>query len=215
MFSTIVVGSLLSDLINLYVNDYMAEKVIAQLIESTIWVHKIDVGKRGIVTEADYCVFKLLQMHKLDAHLLERLINRFAELDEKGGDLTGGLEIGYEVPSKEQVQEMMAMTQGTGMTLQEAWKNHKTGQYTLITPPPTHEAVIIRELREGSASVIQVSLLIAGSSMFFRRVRFLKVYCDSCFVGGSSEASSWCCKSISSKWPLRRRSKRGSHWREL
>jgi hypothetical protein len=56
MFSTIVVGSLLSDLINLYVNDYMAEKVIAQLIESTIWVHKIDVGKRGIVTEADYCV---------------------------------------------------------------------------------------------------------------------------------------------------------------
>jgi hypothetical protein len=59
LFSTIVVGSLLSDLISLYVNDFMAEKVIDQLINSTIWVHKIDVGKRGIVTEADYCVFKV------------------------------------------------------------------------------------------------------------------------------------------------------------
>ena len=98
-----------------------------------------------------------MQMQKLDAHLLERLINRFTELDEEGGVLTGGLEIGYEVPSKEQVQEMMTMTQDTGMTLQEAWRNHKTGQFTLITPAPIHEAVIFREFKEGAARVIQVS----------------------------------------------------------
>jgi hypothetical protein len=73
-------------------------------------------------------LFKLMQMQKVDESVLERLIDRYFELDE---DDSGSLSLGVEVPNKEQVAEMKAMTEGTGMTLQEAWKKHLTNHYRL------------------------------------------------------------------------------------
>jgi len=125
-------------------------------VESTIWVHKIDVAKRGIITEADYCVFKLMQLQKVDEHTLARLCNRFAELDLDGGEIAGGLEIGHEIPSKQQVLEMMSLTYGSKMSLQEAWANHYTGRYKLKTEAPVHEIVLLRDLRDSAACLIQV-----------------------------------------------------------
>jgi hypothetical protein len=73
-------------------------------------------------------LFKLIQMQKVDVRVLERLIDRFFELDP---DKSGSLTLGVEVPNAEQVVEMQAMTEGTGMTLQEAWKKHLSCKYRL------------------------------------------------------------------------------------
>jgi len=67
-------------------------------------------------------------MQKVDVRVLERLIDRFFELDP---DKSGSLTLGVEVPNAEQVVEMQAMTEGTGMTLQEAWKKHLSCKYRL------------------------------------------------------------------------------------
>lgn len=88
-----------------------------------------------MLVELSYCarlclavLFKLMQMQKVDETLLERLIDRFFELDtEKSGSLV----LGVEVPNKDQVAEMKTMTEGTGMTLQEAWKKHLSKAYRL------------------------------------------------------------------------------------
>jgi hypothetical protein len=65
-------------------------------------------------------------MQKVDEEVLERLIDRFFELDP---DKSGSLSIGVEIPGKDQVTEMKAMIEGTGMTLQEAWKKYLSNSY--------------------------------------------------------------------------------------
>lgn len=49
--------------------------------DSTIWVHKADLDGDDKVTEADYVLFKLQQMQKVDLQTLDILIDRFEELD--------------------------------------------------------------------------------------------------------------------------------------
>jgi hypothetical protein len=49
-------------------------------------VHKADLDGDGKVTEADYVLFKLQQMQKVDRDMLDRLIDRFEDLD-LGGDV--------------------------------------------------------------------------------------------------------------------------------
>ena len=60
--ATVVVGSALGEVIDVYVNDVVGEGIFQILLESTTWVHKIDVAGRGYVTEADYVLFKLQQV---------------------------------------------------------------------------------------------------------------------------------------------------------
>jgi hypothetical protein len=59
---------------------------LPNLSDSTTWVHKADLDGDGKVTEADYVLFKLQQMQKVDRDMLDRLIDRFEDLD-LGGDV--------------------------------------------------------------------------------------------------------------------------------
>jgi len=69
-------------------------------------------------------------MQKVDEKVLEQLIDRFFELDPDG---SGSLSIGVEIPNKEQVVEMKTIIEGTGMTLQEAWRKHLSNAFRLRT----------------------------------------------------------------------------------
>jgi len=117
--STIMVGAVLGDFISLYVDEIVGEGIIKTLIDSTIWVHKADIDKEGSITEADYIVFKLLQMQKVDMGLLAKLQKRFDEINTDG---SGVLNIGEEVPSAAQVVELQRRVAfNPGETLAEAW----------------------------------------------------------------------------------------------
>jgi len=65
-----------------------------------VWVHKSDLDRDGRITEADFVLFKLQQMQRVDPLVLDRLIDRFDQLD---ADKTGAVDIGKEVPSRLQV----------------------------------------------------------------------------------------------------------------
>jgi hypothetical protein len=52
------------------------------------------------VSESNYILFKLQQMQKLDSQMLDRLIDRYHELDVDG---SGYLNVGVEIPSAAQV----------------------------------------------------------------------------------------------------------------
>ena len=124
LVSTVIVGKALSEFIDVYVNDVVGEKIVQTLIDSTTWIHCVDIDNRGVITEADYVLFKLMQMMKVDADVLDMLINRFEEIDDNGN---GWLDIGIDVPSAEQVAEMNelpAVKKGK-QTLVEAWEEKK------------------------------------------------------------------------------------------
>jgi len=126
LVSTVIVGQALSDFIDVYVNDVVGEKIVQTLIDSTTWIHKADIDKRGVITEADYVLFKLQQMMKVDAGVLDMLIDRFEEIDDNGN---GWLDIGIDVPSAEQVAEMKeepAVKKGK-KTMIEAWEEKQKG----------------------------------------------------------------------------------------
>jgi len=124
LVATVVVGQALSDIIDVYVNDVVGEGIVRTLINSTTWVHAADVNKTGKLTEADYVLFKLQQMMKVDAGMLDTLCDRFEELDLNAN---GWLDVGVDVPSAAQVREMQAAVKGTDKTLIEAWKEMQPG----------------------------------------------------------------------------------------
>ena len=65
LVSTIVTAVVLSDFIDLYVEDYVGEGILEKIIDSTTWVHKADLDCDGMITESDYILFKLQQMQKV------------------------------------------------------------------------------------------------------------------------------------------------------
>ena len=60
VIATVMTAQVLRSMISLYVNDVVAERIVAELIDSTIWVHKADISDStdekfyGSITEADY-----------------------------------------------------------------------------------------------------------------------------------------------------------------
>ena len=60
VFSTVITAQVLGSMISLYVNDVVAERIVAKLIDSTIWVHKVDISdpsdkkNYGQITESDF-----------------------------------------------------------------------------------------------------------------------------------------------------------------
>ena len=60
-----LVARAMNDLVQLISRDILEESVIEKIIDSTTWVHKADIYKHGTITEADYILFKLLQMQKV------------------------------------------------------------------------------------------------------------------------------------------------------
>jgi hypothetical protein len=121
-FSTFIVGSLIGEVVNIYVNGYIGEKIVRELIGSTTWVHKADLHRNGQITESAYVLFKLLQMQAVDVGTLDRLIDRYHDLDKTGDGL---LTVGVEVPSAAQVQEMQRIKDETKnpKTLAEIWRD--------------------------------------------------------------------------------------------
>lgn len=80
IFATINVGAIVNQASSLYLEMIAEETVASKIIDSTIWTHKSDLDNDGKVTEADYILFKLQQLQKVDADMLERLIRRFKQV---------------------------------------------------------------------------------------------------------------------------------------
>jgi len=107
--STYVVGQIIGELSGLHIS-IKEDAITAILIDSTTWVHKADIDGDGKITEADYVLFKLQQMQKVDLDMLDRLLNRFRELDVEG---EGALDIGIDVPSASQVHAFTFLHRAT------------------------------------------------------------------------------------------------------
>ena len=103
--STVVVGGALGDFIDLFVNDVVGEGIVSTIIDSTTWLHKCDIYSTGKITEADYMLFKLQQMQLVDGDTLSRLVECFRAADVHGD---GFLDIGVDVPSAKQVEQLQA-----------------------------------------------------------------------------------------------------------
>ena len=127
--STVVVGGLIGSLSSLYF-DKLERGIQDKIIDSTIWVHKADLGGDGTIFQADYresllicekrrilmyctvgpalfllwttlafsvrlVMFKLQQMKAVDSDILNRLCDRFQQLDvNQRGLLHVGAEVG-------------------------------------------------------------------------------------------------------------------------
>ena len=65
VIATGVVGSALQEMMAVYIEDIVGEKIVQTLIDSTTFVHSTDIDNTGVVTEADYVTFKLQQMQKV------------------------------------------------------------------------------------------------------------------------------------------------------
>lgn len=77
------VASVLGQFDDLYVNDYIGESIIAQIIDSTTFVHKSDIAGNGKVSMPEYLLFKLQELQMVDMKILDILSARFDELGEK------------------------------------------------------------------------------------------------------------------------------------
>jgi len=102
------------------VNGYFGTRINDTLISSTIWVHKADIDGDGKVTQPDFILFKLQQMQQVDSQILDRLIDRYNELDTDG---SGFLTLGNEIPSEFQVESMRHIKEELKLkaTLVEMW----------------------------------------------------------------------------------------------
>lgn len=89
-------------------------------------VWKCDITRDGRVTEADFVLFKLQQMQRVDPLVLDRLITRFKALDADGGRY---LEAGREVPSAAQVRQLQAAKRaGDPRPLMDLWLEYRDKQ---------------------------------------------------------------------------------------
>eukprot|EP00615_Pteridomonas_danica_P000440 CAMPEP_0114366096 /NCGR_PEP_ID=MMETSP0101-20121206/28973_1 /TAXON_ID=38822 ORGANISM="Pteridomonas danica, Strain PT" /NCGR_SAMPLE_ID=MMETSP0101 /ASSEMBLY_ACC=CAM_ASM_000211 /LENGTH=897 /DNA_ID=CAMNT_0001514893 /DNA_START=224 /DNA_END=2914 /DNA_ORIENTATION=+ len=122
LISTVVVGFALSDALEIYLRDFMSEPIFDLMISSSTHVYKADVDKTGVITEAEYIIFKLQQMQRLDTKLLNRLMDQFDEIDF---DNTRMLLIGVHIPNEAQTLEMQREIKGTKLTMIEAWEAKK------------------------------------------------------------------------------------------
>jgi hypothetical protein len=85
------------------VEKLLGEPITDQILSEVTFVHRANLRNDGRVTETDYLLFKLLQLQKVDVAVLEKLVDRYHALDV---DNSGTLEIGLEVPSAAQVEEL-------------------------------------------------------------------------------------------------------------
>mmetsp|Transcript_59988 Transcript_59988/g.120395 ORF Transcript_59988/g.120395 Transcript_59988/m.120395 type:complete len:809 (-) Transcript_59988:91-2517(-) len=99
-FSSFVVGKLLREFSVIYSNMGPNDEMI---MDSIMLVHLADLEMNGKITQAGWILFKLRQMQRVDDKLLIRIVQRFHELDD---NFTGTLEIGVDIPSCDQVQQM-------------------------------------------------------------------------------------------------------------
>lgn len=96
IISTVLMGQILSGAVDLYVVDILEEQIKKKIIASATYVHMCDLEGDGQINEAEYTIFKLLQLQKVDREFLIPIAERFRELDADG---SGKLDVGVEVPA--------------------------------------------------------------------------------------------------------------------
>jgi hypothetical protein len=98
------------------------------LINSTIWVHKADLHQTGSLAQSDYVLFKLRQLMAVDVDILNRLLDRFRELNVKRN---GFLSIGDEIPSAAMVKDIQdEVAQAPSRLMMDIWNERR---FDLIT----------------------------------------------------------------------------------
>jgi len=140
------------DLSDVWVFDFMAERVTSRVIDSTTWLHRADVHSTGELTQSDYCVFMLQQLQQVDAELMSNLISMFEKLDV---DNLGVLWIGEHVASAAQAQECEAQAKRSGRSKMTEWHETRAenkerwaharheGNQDFVSSPAVHGAVFI------------------------------------------------------------------------
>lgn len=64
VLSAVVLCRLFVDLFNVWLFDFMGEKVASKIVDSILWLHRADVRGSGELTQSDYCMFMLQQVSK-------------------------------------------------------------------------------------------------------------------------------------------------------
>mmetsp|Transcript_45674 Transcript_45674/g.103120 ORF Transcript_45674/g.103120 Transcript_45674/m.103120 type:complete len:933 (-) Transcript_45674:151-2949(-) len=131
--ATVSVGGVLAGFVECFALGIVGEKIVKRIVDSTVFVHKADVNGTGVITESDFILFKLVQLQMVDPAVLEDLVDRFLEIDVAG---EGWLDVGFDVPSAEQVDEMKIEVAGTEKTLAQAWDERKPRR-TIKQPLPS------------------------------------------------------------------------------
>jgi len=143
LVSTVLVGGLLGEFIDLYVNDVVGEGINQKILDSTTWVHKADIDGDGKLLVAEYVLFKLQQLQKVDKKILDNLIDRFRALDT---DQDGYLIVGIDVANKEQAAEIQKISASTGRPLPEIWLDPQyQDTFLKLVPPEILEMVAEEE----------------------------------------------------------------------
>jgi len=122
-FSTVVVGAIVGKLVTITFS-YNEKIVEDYIVRETTWVHRTALltDNPNEVSEADFLIFKLLQLQRVDEDILHRLQLRFEEVDL---ERSGSLEVGVEVPSAEQVELMAKAAHDAGAVPDEVWFQEK------------------------------------------------------------------------------------------
>jgi len=136
LVATTSVGIFLGTITELFVDDFVGGEIVDKIIDSTTWVHTCDLEKKGRVSLPQYMLFKLQQLQKVDAAVLDRLTDRFAQLtgprpdSRKPSRSLKALVIGVDVPNAEQVREMQAEIDGalelSRRSLDDQWEACKS-----------------------------------------------------------------------------------------
>jgi hypothetical protein len=100
VISSVIVAKLLREFSVIYSNMGPNDELI---MDSILWVHLADLEMKGKISQAGWILFKLRQMQRVDDRLVQRIVLRFKEIDDNN---TGSLEIGVDVPSGAQVEQM-------------------------------------------------------------------------------------------------------------
>jgi len=116
------VASVLGQFIDLYVNDFIGERIVEQILTDVTFVHKCDLAGNGNVSTTEYLLFKLQELQMVDHKILDILSARFDEID---GDNNLALIVGTDIPSAEQVAQLteeVAWWNPKKRTMMDAWE---------------------------------------------------------------------------------------------
>ena len=94
LMGTLICAGSLTAIVGIWVRSQQ-RRVTEAVVKSTTFVYKADISGDGRVSEAEYVLFKLQQLGKVDPAAILELSDRFSELDSDGN---GFLDVGKEVP---------------------------------------------------------------------------------------------------------------------
>ena len=103
LVSTVVITGVLAGAIELYVTGTVQANVTKDIIENDMYLYRCDIYNDLHISETDYILWKLHQLHLVNFETKQRLMRRFEELDIFK---SGSLRVGFEIPREEQVEKL-------------------------------------------------------------------------------------------------------------